>query len=182
VIKIERPSGRVAWIFGEPGDWAKQFQTLLFNSADVSEWPWHHHAPRLTPWGTLMVFNNGIMKARPFQPPMPDSEVVSGALEYSFDPKARTAKLVWASDTKGQPETVNTFAMGDVSPLPKTGNVLVVYGSAVRTDTRLPWTRVREYRHTTPPRVVYDVVLADSSEKPSVTWVAFGGERIAKLQ
>ena len=82
-----------------------------------------------------MVFNNGIIKARPFKPRVPDSEVVSGALEYSFDPKKRSAKLLWASDPKGQPETVNTFAMGDVSPLPKTGNVLVVYGSAVRTDT-----------------------------------------------
>lgn len=182
VFKIERPSGRVVWIFGEPGGWAKRFEPLLFNQAEVNEWPWHHHAPRLTPQGTLMVFNNGIMKARPFQKPVPDSEVVSGALEYSFDTKARTAKLVWASDTKGEPDNVNTFAMGDVSPLPKTGNVLVVYGSAVRKDNGAPWTRVREFRHTTPPKLVYDVVLADSSEKPAVSWTAFGGERIPRLQ
>jgi hypothetical protein len=129
-----------------------------------------------------MVFNNGIMKARPFEAPAADSEVVSGALEYAYDPQARTAKLIWASDTKGQPDTVNTFAMGDVSPLPKTGNVLVVYGSAVRKDSGAPWTRVREFRHTTPPKLVYDVVLADASEKPPVSWTAFGGERIAPLQ
>ncbi len=55
---------------------------------------------------------------------------------------------------------------------------MVVYGGAVRADTGLPWSRVREYRHTTPPQVVYDVVLADSSEKAPVTWIAFGGERV----
>lgn len=182
VFKIERPSGRIVWVFGEPGDWAERFQPLLFNRAPVNEWPWHQHAPRLTSRGTLMVFNNGIIKTRPFNPPAPDSEVVSGALEYALDTKTRTAKLVWASDVKGQPETVRTFAMGDVSPLSKTGNVMVVYGSAVRTDTGLPWSRVREYRHTTPPQVVYEVVLADSSEKPAVAWIAFGGERIPRLQ
>ncbi|MFB3826501.1 MAG: aryl-sulfate sulfotransferase [Bryobacteraceae bacterium] len=182
VFKIERPSGRIAWIFGEPGGWPERFRPLLFNPAGVSEWPWHHHAPRLTPRGTLMVFNNGIMKTRPFNPPVADSEVISGALEYAIDPKAHTARLVWASDVKGQPETVNTFAMGDVSPLPKTGNVLVVYGSAVRGDTRQPWTRVREYRRTTPPRVVYDVVLADAEGQAAVTWVAFGGERVAPFE
>ena len=124
-----------------------------------------------------MVFNNGIMKARPFDPPAAESTVISGALEYSFDPEDRTARLVWASDSMGQTETVNTFAMGDVNPLPKTGIVMVVYGSAVRTDSR-----VREYRHTKPPQLVYDVVFADSSEKPAVTWIAFGGERIPRLQ
>ncbi|MSV28607.1 MAG: hypothetical protein EXQ52_07660, partial [Bryobacterales bacterium] len=62
VVKIERPSGRVAWIFGEPGGWPDKFQPLLFRPEGVSEWPWHHHAPTLTSGGTLMMFNNGIYK------------------------------------------------------------------------------------------------------------------------
>jgi hypothetical protein len=181
VFKVERPSGRVAWIFGEPGGWAKKYQPLLFRKDSVSEWPWHQHAPRLTPRGTLMVFNNGIYKTRPFEPPAPDSEAVSGALEYSIDPKGRTARLVWSSDSKG-PDAVNTFAMGDVDPLPKTGNVLVVYGSAIRMDNRLPWTRVREFARGAPAEVVYEVVLADNSEKPRVAWIAFGGDRIPRPQ
>jgi hypothetical protein len=72
--------------------------------------------------------------------------------------------------------------MGDVDFLPQTGNVLVTYGSAARSDTRLPWTRVREFRRTTPAEIVYDVVLADNSDNPPVGWVAFGGDRIPKLQ
>ena len=129
-----------------------------------------------------MVFNNDIMQARPFQPPVADAEVVSGALEYAYDPAARTAKLVWASDAKGQTETVRTFAMGDVSALPQTGNILVVYGSAVRTDAARDWSRVREYRHTTPSQVVYDVVFSPPGEPGPVTWTAFGGERSPRLQ
>ena len=153
VVKIERPSGRVAWIFGEPGGWPEKFQPLLFQPAGVGEWPWHHHASTLTSRGTLMMFNNGLFKTRPFNNRAgPVSETVSGALEYRIDPAARTASLVWSSDAKG-PDAVNTFAMGDASLLPKTGNVLVVYGSGVRLDNGLPWSRVREYTHTTPPKV-----------------------------
>jgi hypothetical protein len=55
----------VAWIFGEPGGWPDRFKPLLFQREGVSEWPWHHHAPSLTPRGTLMVFNNGLFKTRP---------------------------------------------------------------------------------------------------------------------
>ena len=181
VVKIERPSGRVAWIFGEPGGWPDKFKPLLFQRDGVTEWPWHHHAPSLTPRGTLMVFNNGLYKTRPFDQPADESGAVSGALEYSFDAKARTAKLVWSSDAKG-PEAINTFAMGDAALLPKTGNVMVVYGGGVRLDNRLPSSSVREFKHTTPPQVVYDVVFADSSPKPAIAWIAFGGDRIAKLQ
>jgi hypothetical protein len=72
--------------------------------------------------------------------------------------------------------------MGDVSFLPKTGNVMVVYGGAARMDNGLPWPRVREFRHTTPPELVYDVVLADQSENPGVAWTTFGGERVGRMQ
>ncbi len=177
IVKIERPSGRIAWIFGEPGGWPQRFQPLLFRREGVSEWPWHQHAPRLTPRGTVMVFNNGLFKTRPFNKPEPDTEAVSGALEYAIDAAGRSARLLWSSDAKS-PDAVNTFAMGDVDYLPKTGNVMVVYGSGVRLDNGLPWSRVREFRHTTPPELVYDVVLADGGARPSVIWIAFGGERI----
>ncbi|MSV28715.1 MAG: hypothetical protein EXQ52_08215, partial [Bryobacterales bacterium] len=134
-----------------------------------------------TSGGTLMMFNNGIYKTRPFNKPAPDSEAVSGALEYRINSTARTASLMWSSDAKG-PDSVNTFAMGDANQLPKTGNVMVVYGSGVRLDNGLPWSRVREYTHTTPPKVLYDVVFAGTGERPAVSWIAFGGERIPKLQ
>lgn len=180
VIKIERPSGRIAWIFGEPGGWPERFQPLLFKRDGVTEWPWHHHAPSLTSRGTLLVFNNGLFKTRPFEPTEPVRDPVSGALEYAIDPEARTAKLVWSSDSPG-PDALNTFAMGDAALLPKTGNVMVVYGSGVRLDNRRPASGVREFKHTAPPQKVFDVVFADDSPPPSVTWIAFGGDRITPL-
>lgn len=181
VIKIERPSGRIVWIFGEPGGWAERFKPLLFQREGVSEWPWHHHAPSITPRGTLMVFNNGLYQTRPFEQAEPQTDHVSGALEYALDSKTRTAKLVWSSDTQG-PDALTTFAMGDASLLPKTGNVMVVYGSGVRIEDRLPASGVREFKHTHPAQSVFDVVLADETPEPGVIWVAFGGDRIGRLQ
>ena len=181
VVKIERPSGRIVWIFGEPGGWSERFKPLLFQRDGVSEWPWHHHAPSITPRGTLMVFNNGLYQTRPFEPAAAQTDYVSGALEYTLDPGTRTAKLIWSSDTKG-PDALTTFAMGDASLLPKTGNVMVVYGSGVRLADRLPASGVREYKHTNPAQSVFDVVFADDSPEAGVTWVAFGGDRIGRLQ
>ena len=43
------------------------------------------------------------------------------------------------------------------------------------------WTRVREYTHTSPPEVVWEVVLKDDSGQGAPGWVAFGAERISSL-
>ena len=62
------------------------------------------------------------------------------------------------------------------------GKQMVVYGSALRLDNRLPSSRVREFKHTSPPQVLYDVVFADGTPQPAIIWIAFGGDRVAKLQ
>ncbi len=43
------------------------------------------------------------------------------------------------------------------------------------------WTRIREYTHTTPPELVWEVVLEDTSEEDPIGWALFGGERLGSL-
>jgi len=41
------------------------------------------------------------------------------------------------------------------------------------------WTRVREYRHTDPSEVVFEVVIADPQD--ILMWMTFGGMKIPGL-
>jgi arylsulfate sulfotransferase len=182
IVKIARPSGKIQWILGEPGDWNEKLKPLVLKAPPETKWFWHQHGPAVTPQGNVLVFNNDIIQTRPFAPPAPDAKAFTRAMEYRVDARARTTKLLWESETEG-PDNVFTFAMGDVDYMPKTGNILIHYGSATRRDDvrngatpARPWARVREVTHTHPPRAVYDVVLAADEVRPTV-WMMFGGER-----
>jgi len=177
VVKIERPSGKIRWIFGEPSGWAKKYQPLLFRSEGKIEWPWYQHAASIMPDGNLMLFDNGILKARPFKERVPRTEGYSRAVQYAIDEEGLTAREVWSSDVAG-PESLLSFAMGDADYLPATGNILVTYASGTlqREGRREPHATVREVIATTPAKTVYEVVLADP-EVP-VTWTIFDSDRI----
>ena len=98
---------------------------------------------------------------------------------------------MWQSEAFG-PDRVIAVAMGDVDWLPETGNVLVAYGALLDPEaigevewpsgSRLrfnQWTRLREYRRTDPPEVVYEVVL--ETGEPDLGWTLFGAERIGRV-
>lgn len=182
IFKIARPSGKLEWILGEPGDWNGKLKPLVLKATEGTPWFWHQHGPVVTNTGNVMVFNNDVNQARPFTPVAPESKAFTRAMEYQIDGRRGTAKRVWESESPGA-DNVYTFAMGDVDFLPKTGNILIHYGNAVRAvdvskgaNPPLPWARVREVTHTDPPRIVYEVVLAAAEVRPT-TWVVFGGER-----
>lgn len=182
IVKIARPSGKIQWILGEPGDWNEKLKPLVLKAPAGTPWFWHQHGPSVTPQGNVLVFNNDINQARPFTAPVPQEKAFTRAMEYRIDARARTAKHLWESETSG-PDNVLTFAMGDVDHMPLTGNILVHYGGATRRDDVLngttparPWARVREVTHTQPAKVVYEVVLAADEIRPT-QWIVFGGER-----
>ncbi|OEU44566.1 MAG: hypothetical protein BBJ60_07125 [Desulfobacterales bacterium S7086C20] len=179
VVKIERPSGKIRWIFAEPGGWAEKYQPLLFKKKGEIEWPWYQHAPSITSEGNLLLFDNGIMRARPFKEQAPISEVYSRAVQYSIDEEGLIAQEVWSSDVAG-PKSLVSFAMGDADYLPSKGNVLITYatGSLQVEGSRVrePHATVREVTASTPAKTVYEVELADP-EAP-VIWAIFGSKRI----
>ena len=186
-MKIDRQTKQLKWIFGEPSGWGELAGKVLKADGDV-RWPYHQHSPHPTPNGTLLIFDNGNYQARPFTPPKPVADTYSRAVEYSIDEANMTVREVWASESMG-PDRVVSIAMGDVDWLPETQNVLVAYGALmnqeklneVTWENRVNynmWTRLREYKRTDPPEVVWEIVLKD--EAP-LGWTLFGAERLPRL-
>lgn len=73
LLKVDRASGDIRWILGEPDDWGP-LMTKCIRSANLARWPYHGHNPRLTDHGTIMFFDNGTWGARPPRPPVPVHE------------------------------------------------------------------------------------------------------------
>ncbi|MCP5117453.1 MAG: aryl-sulfate sulfotransferase [bacterium] len=188
-MKIDRKTKQIKWIFGEPSGWGKLTDKVLKPDGEV-KWPYHQHSPNPTPKGTLLIYDNGNYQARPFTPAKPVAETYSRAVEYAIDEAAGTVREVWQSEQMG-PERVISVAMGDVDWLPETENVLVAYGALLDPESigtvsweprsRLQysqWTRVREYKRTDPPEVVYEVIIRD---EPPMGWTLFGAERLPRV-
>lgn len=190
ILKVDRVTGEIRWILGDPSGWPPSLKGRLLRPVGKMRWPYHQHAPSLIPAGTLLLFDNGNFRARPFAPTVPPAQVYSRAVEYAIDPEEMTVREVWESDALG-PDAALAWAMGDADWLPKTGNVLVAYGlcppqeeiDQVTWDNALQfpsWTRVREVTHTSPPEVAWEVVLKDDSEQDPLGWTVFGADRLPR--
>ena len=192
LFKIDRKTGAVKWILGEPTDWSAELQARLFQPQDPAmRWPYHTHAPSITPQGTILLFDNGNYRARPFAPPLPPNHSYSRAVEYAIDTDSKTIRQVWESDSvEGDPMV--TYAMGDADWLPQTGNVLVTYGFCypknnitddmnwITMNDMVYQTRIREVAHTNPAEVLWEIRLDREQEgRPTHSWQTYGSDRIA---
>lgn len=189
-MKIDRKTKEILWIFGEPTGWGDLSEKLLQPEGAI-EWPYHQHSPSVTPNGTLLLYNNGNYEARPFRKPADVEATYSRAVEYAIDPQAMTVKQVWQSEEMA-PDRVISIAMGDADWLPETENVLVAYGALLTPESLgkvgwesssrqqfSQWTRLREYKRSNPPEVVFEVVM--KSDDPQMGWTLFGAERIDRV-
>ncbi|NWG45860.1 MAG: aryl-sulfate sulfotransferase [Alphaproteobacteria bacterium] len=187
LVKIDRASGEIIWIFGEPSGWPEHLQDRLIRLEGDARWFWHQHAPQITSRGTILFFDNGNYRARPPEPPAPITDTWSRAVEYEIDEETLTAREIWSSETAGDPRVV-AIAMGGVDALPVTGNVLVGFGALLDTerlseidwDTRFrigQWTRATEYTRTTPSERVWD---AELTARPGTEagWTIFGIDHV----
>ncbi len=193
LFKIDRKTGEIKWILGEPTDWSEDLQKKLFQPENGMRWPYHTHAPSITPRGTILLFDNGNYRARPFAPPFPPNQSYSRAVEYAIDTDEMTIRQVWESDT-AEGDAMVTYAMGDADWLPKTGNVLVTYGFCYPKNNitdEMDWitmndmvyqTRIREVAYTNPPEVVWEIRMDEEGEEnPTHSWQTYGSDRIASL-
>jgi arylsulfate sulfotransferase len=192
ILKLDRATGKIRWILGEPSGWPAQLQDKLLKATGEMRWFYHQHSPEPTPHGTVLVFDNGSYQARPFTPPVPPAQTYSRAVEYAIDEENMTVKEVWTSEIPGE-EKVVTFAMGNVEWLPKTKNLLVGYGLILPNDhleqitwksviDYRSWTRVREFTHTQPAQVVWEMVMNNEDKDNPVGWIVFRAEHMSSLQ
>ncbi len=195
VVKIDRKTKEIRWILGDPAGLKPDLRAKAFQLEPArARWFYHQHAPTPTPRGTFMVFDNSNYRAWPFDEPVPPGESYSRAVEYRLDEKNRIARQVWVSESQPPPEDwAYSIAMGDVDPMPQTGNVLVHYGflmprTAAARKSRgglgdsKEWTRIREFTHKQKPEMVWELILGDPSGNTETGWHVYGGERLPGLQ
>lgn len=195
IVNFDPESSEIRWIFGEPSGWPEKLQDKLIRlEGDARSFFWHQHAPLFTSRGTLLLFDNGNYRTRPFEKPPEVAETWSRAVEYEIDFEEKTARQVWTSESAhDESERVVTIAMGSATEMPETGNVLAGYGAILdpgRID-EITWrnraqfgqvTRCIEYTRTDPATVVWDLRLEPTGSKPRISWNLFGLRAVKKLK
>jgi len=185
VFALDLATGRLKWILGFPTGWGERWQPTVLTPVGDGLYPFHQHAARLTPQGTLLLFDNGKYRALPYAPKMPPEESFSRAVEFAIDAEALEFRELWTYG--GRPDEIfYTPFLGETDWLPRTGNVLVTDGGRVTQPNGLPgfhpnqgrkWARIVEVTHTTPAEVVFEVLL----DEPNRGWTVYRSERLASL-
>ena len=189
LVKIGRDSGELVWILGNLEGWRGGWSSsLLIPRPFDMLWPYHTHAPELTPSGTLLVFDNGNFRVRPYRPKPPPERSFSRAVEYAIDTEAMTVSEVWSYGGPGDEQFFSPI-VGDADWMPETGNVLVTDGGRVTDEQGRPtddlsgglrWARIVEVTHTTPAEKVFELIIRDE-EHPEVGWIVYRAERLQSL-
>ena len=185
VVKIDWDAAELVWILGNHDDWGPEWQDYLLQPNDELLWPYHQHAPMITPEGTILMFDNGNYRARPFDEPTPPSESFSRAVEYRVDEDNMEVTEVWSYGGPGGEPYFARF-LGDADWMPRTGNVLINYGGLVSDAAGTPivegaghnWVRIVEVTHDTPAEKVFELFIDD--ERPA-GWSVFRAERLPSL-
>ncbi|PHS37001.1 MAG: hypothetical protein COA91_11150 [Robiginitomaculum sp.] len=199
IISIDRETKEINWILGVHSDWRDDLKSkLLTPIGDNFRWPYHGHNPRVTKQDTIVIYDNGILQARPFDDFLPPDKTFSRGVEFDIDETAMTIRQLWASDHKLTPDTCNGWAMGDAHRLPITDNMLIIdalcvpqiegisydqYDTSKRSTDDFPYRpRIREYKrndtddNNVNKDMVFNVELYDSDEL--ILWQVYGGMRI----
>lgn len=182
IAKFSRSTGALKWILGSHCNWSAGFPPYLLQPVgEPFESEWHPHSHEYTPAGTLLLHDNGNYRACPFDGTTPVGAPLNRTrtVEYAIDEAAMTVRQVWEY-APADAERIFSDARGDADWLPVTGNVLATYGSVSFTggvsspDLGLGsrYGRITEVTHTTPPEVVFDILVYDprrSGRPPAAT-------------
>lgn len=193
ILKIDRKSREVKWILGRPGGWGKLESKVLRPVGQPFLWPSHQHNPHISAFGTIVVYDNGFLRARPPEPWMVPEKSFSRGVEYKVDEKNMTIRQVWSSHDGPDPDSCFSWAMSDAQRLPKTGNIFIVDAICADRERGLgvdesasdkylsevpSYGRIREYDHAT-KEVLFEVIVEDPNELTA--YEVFGGLRIPSL-
>jgi hypothetical protein len=189
VIKFSRDTGQLKWILGPPANYAPQYQQYLLTPVGAPfEWNYGQHAPKITPQGTLLLYDDGNYRASPFDAQVADSNNYSRAVEFAIDEVNMQVSQVWQYGYSNSTERLYTASVGDTDWLPKTGNVLIsfanisyingVHPSAFSVGASM--VRFKEVTHDDPAVVVFDLQLFDPTNT-SPTYAGCSGYRSDRI-
>ncbi len=188
VIKFTR-AGELKWILGPHENWSTEFQPFLLTPVgEPFEWQYHQHTSMITPTGTIILFDNGNVRASPFdgKTKTPASQNYSRAVEYAVNEENMEIRQVWEYG-KEIAERLYSGRGSDANWLSTTGNVLITFGSTSHTggvrnaDLGLGEvsTRIIEVTHDTPVVKVFDLSMFDPD--PEARIQVYRCERIPDL-
>jgi arylsulfate sulfotransferase len=176
VFDFSRSTGELQWILGPHEGWGTHWQPYLLAPVGTPfEWNYGQHGPDLTPQGTLLVYNDGAQRAMPFDPPVPDQDNYSDAVEYRINDTNMTVSEVWNSSWQTNQDRLYSPILGKTQWLPTTRNVLVTYGFVTYVNGKTPspyatnstplgpatMVRIEEYTHDPVPQVAFDLSFFD---------------------
>jgi arylsulfate sulfotransferase len=186
VYKVTR-DGELVWIVGNHDNWREPWSDKLLTPVGDLQWFYHQHAPKVTPQGTILLFDNGSYGASPFtgQPKVPASEARSRAVEYAVDEEAMEVRQVWSYGGAGDERFYSSY-ISDADWLPETGNVLVTdggkhtdaEGNPMESPGERRWARVVEVTHTTPAEKVFELHI---TAEPPMGFHVYRADRIPTL-
>ncbi|MFO1488047.1 MAG: aryl-sulfate sulfotransferase [Verrucomicrobiota bacterium] len=165
VIKFARTNGQLKWILGPHENYAPAYQPYLLTPVgEPFAWNYAQHAPKVTPQGTLLIFDNGNFRASPFAVSVANSNNYSRAVEYSINENTMEVSQLW---TFGSNVVERLFSptVGDVDQLPKSGNMLVTFGNVrfingattSSNNAIASMIRIQEVTHTEPAEIIFDL-------------------------
>lgn len=190
IVKIDAESSEVQWILGTPSGWRPPLRNKVLRPTSRLEWPYHQHGVKFTPHGTLLMYDNGNLRAIPPARPMSARDSYSRAVEYRIDEEAMTVTQVWSyGSPSGEDQFFSPF-LCDADWLPQTGNILITDGAHVtdENDEQVnsppgahQWARLVEVTHDEDPEVVWELFIDDRQTRPDIGWSVYRAERIPSL-
>jgi arylsulfate sulfotransferase len=178
VVKVNRSDGKLVWIFGVPGGWREPWDSKLLRGPEAMLWPYHQHAAAMTAKGTLILFDNGNHRARPFDPKQRVEENYSRAVEYSIDAAGRTTSEVWSYGAPAD-EVFFSGTLGGAEMLATTGNVLISDGARQTGTSR--WARIVEVTHAKPAQKVFELIVGEPSSPNASGWSVYRATHVKSL-
>jgi arylsulfate sulfotransferase len=182
MISINRESGDLEWILGDPGNWNEPWSNKLLKPSDGLQWQFHQHDCSVTTSGTIMCFDNGNHRALPFDKKMNEADCYSRAVEFSVDIENRSVEQIWSRGRK-EDGTYSTYQSGALR-LPDTGNTFINYGGVCTLDG-LPsgqinkghcQARLIEVTSGSTGEVVFELRVNDTSAEGPIALSSFRAE------
>lgn len=188
IMKLDWKTKQIRWIFGDPGGWGEAWQKYLLQPVGELKWPYHQHSPQLTPRGTLMMYDNGNYRARPFDKATLAPQNQSRVVEFEIDEQAMTVKQVFEYDgTDGDRFYCPFYCEADW--MSTTKNILVTDGGHIETADGTPnddvpadrqWARIFEVTRDSNPEKVFEVVC-DSGKQSPFGWSIYRSNRLPNI-
>lgn len=183
IYKIDMKTGNLLWILGDPTGWEKPWSDKLLKPKGDLIWPCHQHGVEMTSQGTILMYDNGGERFIPPNPPMPEEERFSRALELRVDEAAGTVEEVWSYGPEKE-RFISPF-ISDADYMPTTGNILITDGGRFKDeDGNLmttfgghQWARILEVTKEPATEKIWELHIYD----PEIRYSVYRAQRLYSL-